>query len=175
MQIISGILKGRKLSANYAAGVRPVTSRILRQIFDILYSVEGDLLDLFAGTGIIGLEAISRGVSHVTAVEKNRQNCVILEDFIKSTNISDNIIVKCTDATNIRLDRQYDIIFIDPPYEKSMINKSLDNLIKQNALKDSGILITKSSKRELIKSQTNLELQRTEIHGDSVINFWNKI
>ena len=171
LQILSGKLQRASLNPKYPKTTRPVTSQMLRQIFDILGEVKCNVLDLFAGTGVFGFEAISRGATHATLVEKNLECCRLIEAFALQHNIQDQLTIKYTDAKSFAFDRQYDLIFVDPPYEQNMLNKSLDNVANQ--IHQEGLIVTKSSKREEIRN-AHLECLRKEIHGDSVVCFLKK-
>lgn len=171
LQILSGKLQRASLNPKYPKTTRPVTSKMLRQIFDILGEVQGNVLDLFAGTGVFGFEAISRGATHATLVEKNLECCRLIQTFALQHNIKDQLTIKYTDAKSFVFDRQYDLIFVDPPYEQNMLNKSLTSIANQ--IHPEGLIVTKSSKREEI-SNAHLECLRKEIHGDSVVCFLKK-
>ena len=122
MNITGGKFNGRIIKAPDSTVTRPTLSKVRMSIFNTLYSLLGEFnglsfLDLFAGSGIMGLEAASRGFSSITAVEKNRKVFCVVKSNYDSLNFDADLI--CEDSLKLlnRLqDRYYDVIYIDPPY-----------------------------------------------------------
>ncbi|TFH40350.1 MAG: 16S rRNA (guanine(966)-N(2))-methyltransferase RsmD, partial [Lysobacterales bacterium] len=100
MRVITGMAKGRRLLAVPGDGTRPITDRVKESLFDILAGdVEGSVwLDLFAGTGGVGIEALSRGAEHVVFVDKMRKAVDVLRKNLEITQLADSARVHCTDA-----------------------------------------------------------------------------
>jgi 16S rRNA (guanine(966)-N(2))-methyltransferase RsmD len=140
MRIIAGVFRGRSIESVRDLSVRPTTDRAKQTIFDILSNridFDGlDVLDLFAGSGSLGLEALSRGVKSVTFIDKARKSLEVLEKNVASLGCDAQCSVYQADVfwylKNIT--HVYDLVFTDPPYK-------LDNIgVLPNAIYDSGIL-----------------------------------
>jgi len=140
MRIIAGEFRGRSLESVRDLSVRPTTDRAKQTIFDILTNridFDGlDVLDLFAGSGSLGLEALSRGVKSVTFIDKARKSLDVLEKNVASLGCEAQCSVYQADVFWFlkNMNQSYDLVFTDPPYK-------LDNIgILPNAIYDSGVL-----------------------------------
>jgi 16S rRNA (guanine966-N2)-methyltransferase len=140
MRIIAGEFRGRSLESVRDLSVRPTTDRAKQTIFDILTNrIEFDgleVLDLFAGSGSLGLEALSRGVKSVTFIDKARKSLDVLEKNVASLGCETQCSVYQADVFWFlkNMKQSYDLVFTDPPYK-------LDNIgILPNAIYDSGVL-----------------------------------
>lgn len=151
IRIIAGIHKKRKLHSVPGRTTRPTTDFNREMIFSTYQDFEGKkVLDLFAGTGAFGLEAISRGAAWVDFVE--------FANVAISTILSNIDILGCGDSCHIYRKRveaflkdcesTYDIIFLDPPYDKNLINPTLRTILEKNLLKPDGIIIAEHSRKE---------------------------
>ena len=132
MRIVGGEARGRRLKGPKTAGTRPVIDRVKTALFDILSEriVNAEVLDLFGGTGAIGLEALSRGAAHATFVEINHQMAGILRENAKATGLADRAEVIRGDAfhfleTAAAQGRRYDIVYIAPPQYHQLAAKAL--------------------------------------------------
>ena len=146
MRIIAGTLKGRKLNPPTTLPVRPTTDMARESLFNILNNYrdydECTVMDLFAGTGAISFEFISRGAKEVTAIDINNQ-CT---DFIKATSRQlgiNNLHVVRTDVFDLlkRAYKKFDIVFADPPYALDNLASLPDLIFEHNILNDDGIFI----------------------------------
>ncbi len=175
MRIISGRLKGRAIPDKKGFDYRPTTGKLKEAIFSILESGKfGDLLshayvlDLFAGTASFAFESLSRGASFVTAIEKDKNLVKISKDFAEKIGESQNISFLISDAAFLpRAHYQYDLVFIDPPYFKSLAEKSLVSLHEKEWLKDSSIIIIELSKKEDVKIPKHYVILEERIYGNS--------
>jgi 16S rRNA (guanine966-N2)-methyltransferase len=122
LQVLTGAIKGRKLKVPKGRAIRPTTSRIKKSIFDTLGDLHGlRVLDIFAGSGGLGIESLSRGASHVTFIEKTPDVFKLLRDNVASCGILDKADIICDDYEHAtkKLGKEgskFDIVFIDPPY-----------------------------------------------------------
>ncbi len=122
LQVLTGEAKGRKLKVPKGRTVRPTTSRVKKAIFDTLGDISGfKVLDIFAGSGGLGIEALSQGAAHVTFIEKNPLVYTVLRENIKLCGFLDrtNLICSHYEGALKRLKKsgkRFDLIFIDPPY-----------------------------------------------------------
>ena len=133
LRVIGGSVKGRKLKTPRGLESRPTSQRVREALFDILGAdIEGaSFLDLFAGTGAVGIEAISRGAENVVLVERDRQVCKLIRENLIRCNFSHQAHVWAKDArTALDSDRfrPFDIIFIDPPYDTNLAGACLARL-----------------------------------------------
>ncbi len=133
MRIIGGRFRGTALAAvgkgDAGAHLRPTTDRTRESLFNVLmhgYGVEGSrVLDLFAGTGALGLEALSRGATHTTFVDDGRVAQKLLSENIAKLRVEDETTVIRRDATRLGAGEPHDLIFLDPPYGKGLGEKAL--------------------------------------------------
>jgi len=168
MQIQAGIYKGRRIKTVKNAPYRPTTSIVRKSLFDILGNLSGKyILDLFAGSGIVGFEAASRGATSITFVESSLRVNSLLK--INGSLFTDTVInyVK-QDANKFVVDcENYDIIFADPPYEYSETDVFITNALER--LNNKGTLILESSIKEY-----SISPFRIKEYGDTQLTFWRK-
>lgn len=181
MRIISGLWKGRKLNAPKGFDVRPTSDKVKESIFNIIRNyVEGSLiLDLFAGTGSLGLEALSRGASKAVFVESNFRAIHNLKLNCK-TSPDDLYEVIAIDAfkaiTRFRQEsRRFDIIFLDPPYNLGIQSKMLDTLSQYDILNDDGIIVVEhDSKDTLFKNKSSYLMLTERTFGNIGLTIFRK-
>jgi len=179
MKVIGGTAKGRKIFIPKGARLRATSDRTKEALFNILPGMtDVSFLDLFAGTGNIGIEALSRGAAKAVFVEKNP----ILVDAIKNNlhgcGFIDNYeVLKASVATGVRIlarkpDR-FDIIFADPPYIQGLVDTTLRLLHDAPFVAENCLIVVEHSFREEI-SETDLKLVLCDSrrYGDSVISFF---
>lgn len=164
MRIVGGTLRGKKLATPQSQSVRPTSDRLRETIFNILaHNPEmGQILDskiraldAFAGSGALGIEALSRSVGHVTFSDIDTD---LVTQNIKSCNLEDRSQVLKGDASNLSYKSQFDLIFVDPPYGKGLIEKMLKNLLDQNAISQNAIIIAEFQKDEKIQWPEGLKM-----------------
>ncbi|MDU4959965.1 MAG: 16S rRNA (guanine(966)-N(2))-methyltransferase RsmD [Sporomusaceae bacterium] len=180
MRIITGSAKGAKLKTPRGMAVRPTADRVKESLFNILGSrVEAaSVLDLFAGTGNLGLEALSRGAGHATFVEQSMASIALIRDNAALTKLQDRItIVKANVLTALeRLEGQFDLVFCDPPYNRGLVNQVLTKIDTASILADNALVVLEHSQHEQAASGLNqLQLVRQERFGETCVGFWRKI
>src|SRR5438034_1147964 len=122
MRVIGGIHRGRRLGTVGGLAVRPTSDRLRETLFNILTpQIQGSrFLDICAGSGAVGIEALSRGASKVTFIERSRQACAVIEANLASLGITDATIIKHDAAASLkklaREGAEFDVVFFDPPY-----------------------------------------------------------
>lgn len=145
MIITAGIYKGRKVIAPDEAIVRPTLSKIRESIFNTLYSMinfqDKSFLDMFAGSGIMGLEALSRGFGYILALEKNPKVAKILKKNYENVKVSPNIIIGDSLKIMPKLSEKFDVIYLDPPYYSGIYEESLKRIKEHSLLNSDGIVI----------------------------------
>lgn len=178
MRIISGTSKGRSLVTKKGKGLRPTSDRVKESIFNILgKEVEGKVvLDLFAGTGNLGIEALSRGAKQALFVEKGRQAIRLIQRnlFQCGMKARSEILPKDVNrAIGILKQRgaSFDLILMDPPYEKGLIQKTLMKLSSHRIYHKDSILVIEHGRREPLAEVEGWNLTRQQRVGDTVISF----
>ena len=180
MRIITGSAKGIQLKAPTGLSTRPTTDRVKESLFGILgYLVEdARVLDVFAGTGNLSLEALSRGAASAVAIDKSA-NCqrIIRENAIK-TRLDDRLTVMKGDGlrhlTQYAAEgRTFDLIFADPPYEQGFVAKVVAAVEGGTVLADDGVLVAEHTKKEPIDETmlSKLEIRRQERYGETIVSF----
>ncbi|HEY5561137.1 MAG TPA: 16S rRNA (guanine(966)-N(2))-methyltransferase RsmD [Clostridiaceae bacterium] len=180
MRIISGIAKGRKLLSPEDYATRPTLDRVKEAMFNIIagYVPGAITLDMFAGTGSLGLEAISRGAKYCYLFEKDSKSYSILKENIKVLDFSDSATAfnySCYDGIKVLSDKniKFDLIFIDPPYMKSMIPTALELIDKYKLLNEDSIIVTKiDSKEKVYEGINNINLIDKRKYGKTIVCFY---
>ena len=155
MRIIGGSLRGRKLGSLRGRSIRPTSDRVREALFNILGSkpVDATILDLFAGTGALGIEALSRGANRAVFIEKAGKTLNVLRKNIAlcglqacSRIIQWDIVksLSCLQAYR----RTFDLVFLDPPYQCGMIQPTLLNLMRCDALADGACIVVEHASQE---------------------------
>lgn len=143
MIITAGIYKGSKVKAPDEKIVRPTLSKVRESIFNVLFSMmdfeEKSFLDMFAGSGIMGLEALSRGFGRVLALEKNPKVVRILKENYENIKLKPNLIVG--DSLKQKINEKFDVIYIDPPYYSGIYEQSLKRIEENSLLNEGGVII----------------------------------
>ncbi len=150
MRVIGGSRRGIKLNSPENDRIRPTLDRYKEDIFNIINVniVGASFLDVFSGTGSIGIEAISRGASNVTFIENNSESINILESNLKKTKIiENNTILKYDYIRAIQLleNQQFDFIYLDPPFNNNIEMDVLTEISRAGILKEDGLIICESS------------------------------
>ncbi|MFH0701977.1 MAG: 16S rRNA (guanine(966)-N(2))-methyltransferase RsmD, partial [bacterium] len=152
MIITGGSEKGRKVKTTKSKEIRPTSSKVRQSIFNIIQSIDKlypdmVMLDLFAGSGIVGIEALSRGIKQVVFVEKNPNAVKILRENLSNFDFNYELIFSDALAVLEELQNQvFDIIFIDPPYASGLIEPVLEKIRNNNFLAEpNGIIIVEHS------------------------------
>lgn len=151
MRIVGGIFRGRTFNPGKSFKARPTTDFAKENLFNILENridwESTKALDLFAGTGSISYELISRGCLHVTAVEMNFRHCKFIEEVKSQLGIT-NIRVVRDDANHFiaKWKEQFDLIFVDPPFDVSYFNEIPVNILESGLLKPEGLLVIEHNK-----------------------------
>jgi len=144
MRIISGTAGGRKLKEPVGDIIRPTSDRIKESVFNIIqFDIEGRrVLDLFAGTGQYGIEALSRGAKHSVFVDSSSDSVKLVKENLKSSGFSDSASVYGRDALRfLECDEKFDLIFVDPPYDSELASKAVRKIAEFDKLNINGIII----------------------------------
>ena len=145
MRVITGIARGRRLKEPVGMETRPTADRVKEAIFSsIQFEVEGrKVLDLFGGTGQMGIEALSRGATHCTFVDLQKQAVAIIRENVNSTGFSDQSTVIQGDALAFlsRCREKFDLIFLDPPYDSGLLEKAMELITTIDIVSENGIIV----------------------------------
>ncbi len=157
MRIISGLRRGKKLMALEGSNTRPTLERVKQAFFNaIQFEIEGrTVLDLFAGSGQIGLEALSRGAGFCFFNDSSANACKIIEKNIKACDFAKISQLTCkTHSECVKIiknsGRKVSLVFLDPPYGQSLINDSLFLMCKSEILDSSAVIVCESAKSDHI-------------------------
>src|SRR5262245_45428645 len=175
MRIIAGAYKGRNLKSPPSLDVRPTSDRLRETLFNVIAPRIEDarFLDLCAGSGAVGIEALSRGASHATFVDRSRRSCMLIESNLKLCGIpEEEREIYCSDANEFlkHADSRWDIIYFDPPYKDDYI-RTLE--LVGTHLSENGLLIAEHHhKTKLPETVANLQRSRVLKQGDSSLSFF---
>ncbi len=178
MRVITGSARGQRLQTLVGQDVRPTTDRVKEAIFSIIqFEIAGrNFLDLFAGSGQMGIEALSRGASSCTFVDERRQSIDIVKNNLKQCDLIENSSVVNTDAKRFLLSNSqiFDIVYLDPPYSQGLLDEVLP-LVSKN-VSENGIIICESSQNEeLLQEIGDFRLDRIYRYGKiKVTTYRNK-
>ena len=183
MRVITGQAKGRRLKAPKGMNTRPTSDRTKESLFNIIGDkvTKADILDLYAGTGALGIEALSRGADRAVFVEKDPSVVRIIMENLELTGFSGQAEVICRGADDAvgyfaAHAKNFDIIFLDPPYMRNMLQKTLETLAKYEIVAPGGWVITESSKLDLLPDKFGkLNKIRQEKYGDTVLSFYQEM
>ncbi len=177
MRVITGSARGRKLETLFGEEVtRPTTESTKEAIFSMIqFEIEDrDVLDLFAGSGQLGIEALSRGARHCTFVENNRAALKIVESNVKRCGFENASSAVFADALSFLMRQgSFDIAFLDPPYNKGLIEKSLPLLIPK--MNDDGIIVCEYSSSEAMPEEIDgWRADRVRRYGKTTVSLYRK-
>ena len=142
MRVVSGKYRGKKLKEFELGSTKPTLDRVKESIFNLIQFdvLDAVVLDLFSGTGALGIEAISRGAKKVYLIDSNPKAVNLINDNLKG--IDGNFVVKNIDALSfLNIGEKFDIVLLDPPYKTDLGVKAIDKIIKEDKLNENGIII----------------------------------
>lgn len=176
MRVITGTARGRKLKTPENYDIRPTTDNVKESLFNILqFDIEGrQVLDLFAGTGQLGIECLSRGAAGVTFVEKDREAVRIVRENLKSCGMSAPVFQE--DALRfLERGQKFDLIFIDPPYDAGLYEPVLERINLVDILSDGGIIVCEARReRELPEMSAPYKKRREYRYGKVKLCLYQK-
>lgn len=180
MRIISGRSRGLKLNAPKNNDIRPTTDRIKESLFNIInsYILDSSVLDLFAGTGSLGLECLSRGAKECVFVDSNKESINVLNSNIKKVNFIKESEVLNRDFNNAlnflkEKNRVFDLIFLDPPYYENMFIKAISNIDEFKLIhEDSMIVVEHDSKDEFPDKLGRLFKYKEKKYGSTTLTLY---
>jgi 16S rRNA (guanine966-N2)-methyltransferase len=182
MRIVGGKFKGHSIAPPHGSATRPTSDRVRESVFNILaHGIDGlDLegarvLDLFAGTGAMGLEAVSRGARFCQFVEESAEARGLIRKNADALGVIGLVKIWRRDATDLGScmpQPRFDLVFADPPYGKGLGEKALKSLVKGDWLNAGGIVVLEESQKAEIKDIAALSLIDARDYGDTKIRFY---
>jgi 16S rRNA (guanine(966)-N(2))-methyltransferase RsmD len=174
MRVIAGALKGRRLQTPKWTGLRPTSDKLRETLFNILgASVEGArVLDGYAGTGAVGIEALSRGAREVTFVERDRRAADLIEENLARCGVSEGYVIIRAEFAREALPHGFDLIVLDPPYdeEASVALEAAGELVAP-----AGLVVLEHARRQAPPERAGpLSRRRTVASGDSALTFYSR-
>ena len=149
MRVITGSARGRKLKEPAGMDIRPTTDMVKESVFNIIqFQVEGArVLDLFAGTGQLGIEALSRGAASAVFVDQSQEAVKLIRENLDHTGLADRARITRGDSLQfLRSGEKFDIVFLDPPYGVGLLEKALEGAAGFDILRENGIIVCESRK-----------------------------
>lgn len=181
MRIISGKVRGLKLNAPKNDDVRPTTDRVKESLFNIIngHMIDSNVLDLFAGTGSLGIECLSRGASKCVFVDINKSSLDIVKSNIKKARLeteSEVMNLDCKtaiDKLKIR-NEKFDLIFMDPPYYEKLFVSSLQKISDSKILSEDGLVVVEHDTVEKIPDSVGeLRKEKSRKYGNTTLTFYS--
>lgn len=180
LKIIAGKHKNRIIPTLKNAKYRPSTAKLREAIFSILTSGEfienpilpnSNVLDLFSGTGSLAFEALSRGARSVTLIDNTNEYLKSAKLFADNIGEGDNAIFLCMNAFNLpKALYTYNLVFIDPPYHKGLVEKAISSLVRGQWLENQAVLIVESAKTDDFLNPENIELVKERVYGNNKLS-----
>ena len=154
MRVISGSARGRRLNELQGMETRPTTDRVKEALFNIVqFEVPGrDILDLFAGTGQLGIEALSRGAARCTFVDQRKDAAALVRENLKLTGLTGHGKVVQGDSISYLMScrEKFHVIFLDPPYQSGLLEQAMETIAAFDILREHGIMICESPLEQVL-------------------------
>ena len=171
MRVIAGKYKSIKLNSVEGMNTRPTTDKIKENLFNML-TCEGRVLDLFGGTGGLGIESLSRGASHVTFIDGSNNAIKVIRSNIEKCKIpkSEYDVYRNDFKRALKIlgkkEEKFDLIFLDPPYDKGLINQAISSILENDICNDGCLIVCEKSVDEVVESKfEKLELVKEKKYG----------
>lgn len=179
MRVIAGQAKGHKIRGTSRRATRAITDRIKESVFSILGNLSGKrVLDLFAGTGSLGIEALSHGAEEALFIDKDRECVRLIKKNLSSLCMSGTVYPLTARTGLKRLGQKgerFDMVFVDPPFETELAEKTLKQLDELNIVRSGGIVIARHHAKTVLPETTGkLLLKRREKYGESIVCFYGR-
>lgn len=178
MRVISGIFKGHQLKSARQLDIRPATDRVKETIFNVLQTrlkLEGaNILDLFAGTGSLAIEALSRGAAAATIVDNSRASIELIKSNIEKLKLSDISRIMQADAFKFisKTEEKYDLIFADPPYAFENTNIIPEKIFSNKLLKPNGFLVIEHQRKLTFQHSDDFVETIKKEFGNTTVTFF---
>ena len=179
MRVITGSARGVRLETPEGLQTRPTTDRVKEGLFNIIqFDIPGrTVLDLFAGSGQLGIEALSRGAAQAVLVDFGKDALSAIKQNLKKTKFQNQSLVVQSDALDYirRCGRKFDLIFLDPPYAGEILENTLQTISEIDILSDSGIIICERPlEKENLPELAGLSRSKDYTYGKTLITLYRK-
>ncbi|MCK4257881.1 MAG: 16S rRNA (guanine(966)-N(2))-methyltransferase RsmD [Halanaerobiales bacterium] len=175
MRVIAGEARGRKLKSGKGLKARPTSDRVKEALFNIIAGnvIEANFLDLFAGFGGIGIEALSRSANKVVFIEEDPQHVKIIKENLNMVNFQNQAKVTRGDVLKLlpSINQNFDIIYLDPPYQAGLYEKVLELILANSLIKKDGIIICEHSTDLPPQIPELLEVLKSKSYGSISLTF----
>ena len=180
MRVISGTARGRRLKELQGMDTRPTTDKVKESIFNIIqFDIEGRrALDLFSGTGPLGIEALSRGAARCTFLDQRKEAVALIRENLKTTGLSERAAVLQGDAISFLTTcrEKFDLIFLDPPYQSDLLERALDAITRIDILNGNGIILCESSVEKILPQPNGpYEMGREYRYGKIKLTLYHRV
>lgn len=177
MRVVAGRVKGHHLRAPAGSETRPTSDKVREAVFDILGDgfVDRPVLDLFAGTGALGIEALSRGASHAVFVERRGAACGIIRANLRHTRLEDEARLLCmpVERALTLLDEPFGLVLLDPPYAYPKLHGIMSLVAGARVLGGDTTVVFEHSPRFVVEERyARLELWRQKVYGDTAVSIF---
>ena len=178
MRIISGSRRGHKLLEFTGQDVRPTTDRVKESVFNIIQSFIPDarVLDMFCGSGALSFEALSRGADSAVCIDTDKRSVDIIRKNASSLKFEDRceiLNMSCMDYVK-RAKEKFDVIFLDPPYNKGFIVPALEAIVENDLLSEEGIIMLESDNTDFYGAIEGLTIYRQRKYGRTFITVYKR-
>lgn len=178
MRVISGSVRGRKLKEPEGMDIRPTSDQVKESIFNIIqFDIEGrQVLDLFAGTGQLGIEALSRGATGAVFVDQSKAAIKLVRDNIEKTGLEKAKVVQGDSISYLGGREKFDLIFLDPPYKTTLLENSLQKIVQFDKLNPGGIIVCECPvEKELPELAEPYKLHKIYRYGKVKITVYTRL
>jgi 16S rRNA (guanine966-N2)-methyltransferase len=177
MRVIAGKFKGLTLKAPKGMKTRPTTDKVREAVFNVLADLvfEANVLDAFAGSGALGIEALSRGAKHVDFFDKDRQAISVIKENLQKARITEFANVKIGQVEKLLLQNtvKYNLVFLDPPYNKGHISVIENILLTKGILSNDVVVVLETNSKNMELFQSDLwECYKTSVYGDTAVVYY---
>lgn len=180
MRVISGSAKGRQLKSVPGTGTRPTTDKVKEAIFSMIgpYFEGGQVLDLFAGTGGLSIEALSRGMDHAVLTDIDKKSIDIIKQNLQATGFIEQAGTYCTDARRalkalVKREAKFDLVFVDPPYRIKLAQELLEQLDQHNLLNPLATIVVEHDIEDTYQHAIGrLQWVRRAEYGDTAVTIY---
>ena len=178
MRIISGTRRGQKLIEFEGMNIRPTTDRVRESLFNLIqeFVYEAKVLDLFSGSGALSFEALSRGAEKAVCVDIDKRSLEVVSENAKKLKFLENITIINDSAENFigKRNDKFDIIFLDPPYNKGFIKPVIDKISESDILEDDGIIVLESDSVDEHGEMDGLSIMKQRKYGRTFVTVYQK-
>lgn len=174
-RIIAGRFKGRVLDAPRGDETRPTSDRVKESLFSILGADLSDLyvIDIFAGTGSLGLEALSRGAKHAVLVEKEPAPLKSIRNNVDALGVRDQVTIIALNAMRVVPSLpKADLVFADPPYALKELDDFVASIFLSTVIRPGGLMVLETAAKRLVQTPMNATLSDERVYGETKLSFY---